>query len=209
MRSEEKKAAKQRILETATSLFAKKGFASVGVREIAEKASVNISMISYYFNGKSGILCTILKDFLEGYFALFEVLKLPGLSVEERIRELIHRIVFYVRENRDAGIVLYNEMVLQNPDVYEIKAQGISRILKRLEVIFYELHIDPDDKTLIGIVGPALMGIVFTHFRNRAAFSEFFQLKTDDTFYERYADTVATLFLRGVTGLAAQYQKKE
>lgn len=208
MAEEKKKTAKERILETAITLFARRGYAAVGIREIAETAGVNVSMISYYFNGKSGIMGAILKDFFEGYCALFEAVELPGLSVEKRIRELVHRIVFYVRKNRDAGIVLFNEMSLQNPEVSEIRSQWISLILKRLEMIFDELHIDPDDKTLIGTVGPALMGIVFTHFRNREAFSEFFQIETDDAFYKQYANTVATLFLHGLMGLVRKHQNK-
>ena len=40
---------RQKILEAAISLFAKKGYTGVGVREIAKIAKVNISMISYYY----------------------------------------------------------------------------------------------------------------------------------------------------------------
>ena len=40
------------IMETAETLFAEKGFNGTSVRDIAEKAQVNLAMISYYFGSK-------------------------------------------------------------------------------------------------------------------------------------------------------------
>lgn len=44
------------IIETAEQLFADNGFAGTSVRDIAEKASVNVAMISYYFGSKEKLL---------------------------------------------------------------------------------------------------------------------------------------------------------
>ena len=60
MTDEHHKAAKQRIFEAALALFARKGYAAVGVREIAKHANVNISMINYYYGEKAGILKAII-----------------------------------------------------------------------------------------------------------------------------------------------------
>ena len=76
----EPKNPKQRILETATSLFAQKGYTAVGVREIAKNADVNISMISYYFNGKAGILEVILEEFSNRYFDALSIVDDESLS---------------------------------------------------------------------------------------------------------------------------------
>ena len=43
---------KERILRTATSLFARKGFAETGMRELAATAAVNLSMVNYFFGTK-------------------------------------------------------------------------------------------------------------------------------------------------------------
>lgn len=40
------------IMEAAEELFAEKGFNGTSVRDIAEKANVNLAMISYYFGSK-------------------------------------------------------------------------------------------------------------------------------------------------------------
>ena len=44
------------IMEMAEVLFAEKGFNGTSVRDIAEKANVNLAMISYYFGSKDKLL---------------------------------------------------------------------------------------------------------------------------------------------------------
>jgi len=44
------------IIDVAEQLFAKKGFAGTSVRDIAQAADVNVSMISYYFGSKEKLI---------------------------------------------------------------------------------------------------------------------------------------------------------
>jgi AcrR family transcriptional regulator len=44
------------IMETAEVLFAEKGFNGTSVRDIADRAQVNLAMISYYFGSKEKLL---------------------------------------------------------------------------------------------------------------------------------------------------------
>ena len=44
------------IIEVAEQLFAQKGFAGTSVRDIAQEADVNVSMISYYFGSKEKLI---------------------------------------------------------------------------------------------------------------------------------------------------------
>jgi AcrR family transcriptional regulator len=49
------------IIEVAERLFAKKGFAGTSVRDIAQEADINISMISYYFGSKEKLIEALFK----------------------------------------------------------------------------------------------------------------------------------------------------
>jgi AcrR family transcriptional regulator len=53
--------AKARLLETATELFAEKGYAGASVREIVEKAGVSKPVLYYYFKSKEGLFYAILE----------------------------------------------------------------------------------------------------------------------------------------------------
>lgn len=46
---------REHILEKASQLFAKKGFAETSVRDICEEAEVNVSSVNYYFGSKAGL----------------------------------------------------------------------------------------------------------------------------------------------------------
>ena len=48
IKKDEKEKSKQRILDSATKLFVKKGYDGVGIREICKAANANICMISYF-----------------------------------------------------------------------------------------------------------------------------------------------------------------
>lgn len=49
------------ILEIAEELFAIQGYHGTSIREIADKASINIAMISYYFGSKEKLLETLFQ----------------------------------------------------------------------------------------------------------------------------------------------------
>jgi AcrR family transcriptional regulator len=51
---------KERIIEIAAELFAKKGFDAVSVREIAREAEVNLGAINYHFQSKQSLYAQIL-----------------------------------------------------------------------------------------------------------------------------------------------------
>ena len=53
--------ARQRLLETATKLFAEKGYAGTSVREIVAQAGVSKPVLYYYFKSKEGLFYAILE----------------------------------------------------------------------------------------------------------------------------------------------------
>jgi AcrR family transcriptional regulator len=52
---------RQCIIETALQLFAEKGFEGASVRDIAEKAAVNVAMVNYYFGTKEKLFEKIVE----------------------------------------------------------------------------------------------------------------------------------------------------
>ena len=52
---------KDKLLETAHSLFEEKGFDGVSMREIAEEAKVNKGLLHYYFKSKQAVFLGVFK----------------------------------------------------------------------------------------------------------------------------------------------------
>lgn len=57
-------ATEARILHAAREVFAKRGYDAAGLREIAETAQANLSLISRYFGGKEGLLDALTDQFV-------------------------------------------------------------------------------------------------------------------------------------------------
>jgi TetR/AcrR family transcriptional regulator len=53
------------LIRVGSRFFAEKGFDGTSVREIADAAQVNISLISYHFGGKEGLYRAIIQNFAD------------------------------------------------------------------------------------------------------------------------------------------------
>lgn len=56
---------KEQILEVARELFATHGYNGASVRQIAEKAQVNIAAINYHFVSKEGLYWSVISDSMD------------------------------------------------------------------------------------------------------------------------------------------------
>jgi TetR/AcrR family transcriptional regulator len=77
----------ERLIDAATRLFAAKGFDGVSVKELAEEAGANVSLVSYHFGGKEGLYRTCLERFGEQRLAAARrILEAPATMEELRVR---------------------------------------------------------------------------------------------------------------------------
>jgi AcrR family transcriptional regulator len=99
--------AKERLLETATELFAEKGYAGASVREIVEKAGVSKPVLYYYFKSKEGLFYAILEwaaDVQQNI--LQEIFEARG-TVLERFIFLYRRITEGIRQYQSLYIMIH------------------------------------------------------------------------------------------------------
>ena len=106
-------APKERIRNSAMELFAKYGFAGVSTRDIANHASVNISMISYYFDSKDNLLYGLISDAKAGSQQLLPRLNF-AVSPKEQLRIFIDFYLEYHRENWQLFAILMQEQTHHN-----------------------------------------------------------------------------------------------
>lgn len=81
-------------MEAAEELFAEKGFDGTSVRDISDKAGVNLAMISYYFGSKEKLLETLFT-----YRAESSVLKMESLLHDRAstpLQKVYHLIDYYI-----------------------------------------------------------------------------------------------------------------
>jgi AcrR family transcriptional regulator len=95
---------RQKILLTALALFAELGFERTTVRQIAKKAEVNISAISYYFGDKVGLYQAAFIEPMgspKDDIALFDS---PDLTLEQALNGLFSGFVEPLKQNELAKL---------------------------------------------------------------------------------------------------------
>jgi len=101
------KDAKIHILNTSIMLFSAQGYNETSIRKISKEAGVNVSMISYYFGGKEGILHDIVKSVTEGFTSLLNEFDLTDMHAT---MIALKRFLEYLEDNRPQIKILFSEI---------------------------------------------------------------------------------------------------
>ena len=125
---------KERILNAAVKLFSEKGYNATSVRDIVSEANINVSMVSYYYKGKRGILEEILKDFFNKLKAFLNCWE-PE-QVQSDSEETIERIIGFFWDNKTQLKIFLDEAGSHYNNIGELKeiaSAEIHRISKILD----------------------------------------------------------------------------
>ncbi|NPA15880.1 MAG: TetR/AcrR family transcriptional regulator [Deferribacteres bacterium] len=122
---------KERILKAASELFAKGSYEGVSIREIARKADVNSSLISYYFGGKENLYKAVLSQHFD---ELLEYVSRMSTSDELAfIKEFMKNHIRVMRKRgKFAAIVAFRELGGEGRFGREFMELFLKRIAERL-----------------------------------------------------------------------------
>lgn len=199
---------RESILYASADLFAQKGFAGVGVRDIAKKAGVNISMISYYFGGKIGILKAINEVYFTEIGKIVREVSEKHLSYKEEFKYIIQGIVNLFLEKKSFCKVAILEMPFNYPELAEYKFK-----LLRDNVIFVRkalkkgFNIGATNKHII--IGPAFISLISSNFLFGDMLSASLKIEFDKKFYKEYVETITELLLYGICGLRRKCKQSQ
>jgi TetR/AcrR family transcriptional regulator len=90
---------RKKILDSATELFAERGFEGASIREIADKAGVTLPNIYYYYKDKQGLYQAALKKSLGDIMETMQAVDDPNLSFRERFLALGRMKMKLIRQN--------------------------------------------------------------------------------------------------------------
>jgi len=136
---------REKILKTATKIFARKGFDGARVDEIAQKAGVNKALIYYYFKSKEEILEEIMKQFLEESLQRKQKLleRSSPMGPEELIQSSAERIFDLYKGNEDVlRIIITEELKSEKRQwpLFQLLDMGLKDGLKMAEDVGYSIE---------------------------------------------------------------------
>jgi AcrR family transcriptional regulator len=104
---------REQIIETALELFAQKGFEGTSIRDIAEKATVNVAMVNYYFGTKEKLFEKIVEyksSVTRGL--LDEILNNKSLTAIQKIEAVIDSYIEKLFTHRMFHRLIQQELIL-------------------------------------------------------------------------------------------------
>ena len=102
--------ARQRLLETATELFADKGYAGTSVREIVDRAGVSKPVLYYYFKSKEGLFYAILEWAADVQQTILNEIFAASGTVLDRLIYFYRRVLEGVEEYRHLYAMIHGLM---------------------------------------------------------------------------------------------------
>ncbi len=192
------------LISAGIKLFASKGLEGTTVKDIAETAGVNISLVSYYFQGKEGLYRTCLEKFGKDRLVAAKRLLVGPTSVEDmKVRlELFSDEMFecYLREP-DLVSIIHREADLSHPLAVEVFKGSFIEIFKTL-VVFLNAAVENGilrKNVNTHIAASSIMACITYFMRSDKLSAELFDLSIVSPKYrEEVKNQISQIFLEGI-----------
>lgn len=114
---------REELLRAARMLFTRKGFTATTVKEIADEARVNVSLISYHFDGKEGLFRACLNSFAAKRREIAaRTLRPPHDTAEFRaaLTRFFEEMVGLFLAEKEMALIIHCDLDIEVPAVEDI-----------------------------------------------------------------------------------------
>ncbi|ARK31734.1 forespore capture DNA-binding protein RefZ [Halalkalibacter krulwichiae] len=184
-----KETKKDLIIDAAVRLFYTQGYDGTSVRDIAQKANVNVALVSYYFGGKKGLYEELMIQFLEGYLQVIKTeLERTHNSVKDQLLQMTRSLLEYQKSQHFVARMVHREMTFDSMLVRELMSTYLRKEKHDLEELVRsgmrrgEFRKQPIDLVVVHIRTMMMMPYLSPHY-----LSELYQITTTEPYFiEKY-----------------------
>ena len=101
--------ADKKLMGEGRKLLIKKGASSLSIRELTDRAGVNLGMFNYYFKTKENFVEKILDEIYSGF--IFDLSHTENTQGIEKLRTQLLVTAKFVRDNRSLIVSLFNDVL--------------------------------------------------------------------------------------------------
>jgi AcrR family transcriptional regulator len=130
---------KERLIQVAKCLFAKKGFEGTTVKDISDAAKLNVSLISYHFQGKEGLYEACLETIGKARLAATERILQKPSSLEEfriRLQMFVEEIISFHLAEPDVSRIINRECEMEKPIALSVFKDTFLRSFEKMIAFF-------------------------------------------------------------------------
>lgn len=132
---------REALLQAATEVFASKGYDGATVKDVAELAGVNVSLVSYHFDGKENLYRECLSRFgTDRLEATQRILQKPQSREDLRVRLRLFAEEFMQFHLRDPQVtkIIHRECTNDSPLIKDVFMNTFAKVFQRVEAFLNE-----------------------------------------------------------------------
>ncbi len=131
-----KQTTKEKVKQTAQKLFRERGYAAVGMRELAKEVGIQAPSLYNHYKSKDDLLREICFDMAQHFFDAFDKALITEEKSQRKLKAVIKAHINVVASNLEASEVFFNEwMFLEQPHLGKFKKMRFDYEMKFREII--------------------------------------------------------------------------
>ena len=131
-----KQTTKDRVRQVAQKLFRERGYAAVGMRELAKEVGIQAPSLYNHYKSKDDLLREICFDMAKQFFEAFDKAVTTEEKFPRKLKAVIKAHIGVIASNLEASEVFFNEwMFLEQPHLGKFKKMRFEYEMKFREVI--------------------------------------------------------------------------
>lgn len=194
---------KDALLTAAKKIFAAKGYAGATVKEVADEAGVNVSLVSYHYNGKENLFRACIEAYgIRRLEATEQFLKEPRSVEDFRVRLTLFLEDYFSNaiSDQDTMTIMHRECLGANPITHDLFEGVFMKSVENMMAFFAQAKkngilresIDPHYVVL------TVMGAIAHAIQMDCMHEQFFKTGLKDpTHREKLVETLLQLVMGG------------
>jgi len=127
---------KEKVKKTAQKLFRERGYAAVGMRELAKEVGIQAPSLYNHYKSKDDLLREICFDMAQQFFAAFDKAVVTEEKFQRKLKAVIKAHIGVIASNLEASEVFFNEWVfLEQPNLGKFKKLRFEYEMKFRDII--------------------------------------------------------------------------
>jgi AcrR family transcriptional regulator len=199
--SKSQRDSRESLIAVAGEIFAERGYEATTIKEITDRAGVNVASVNYYFRDKLGLYSEVLRHCVcNGRIALPP--EIEALPAEERFRTYVRNFMNYLLmagKPSWSGRLMIRELAAPTPVLPQIVEEIVRPNLALLRRLITDLAARPLDEETLSLLTHGIHAQCVYWKTSRAIFPYLWPaLKFDEAQVGRIADQIATFSIAGI-----------
>lgn len=119
--------AEKLLIDAGMKIVSRQGCSGLRIRDVADRAGVNLGMFHYHFRSKKRFTRRLLQEMYEDFFSQLTVASREGKDSITQLRNSLRTMARFIRDHRDFYAVLMKDILNADPEVLLFIRQNVPR----------------------------------------------------------------------------------